>query len=67
MGASQPSDTQAKLPAKGSRIMQIMNPELENKLQLFTDYIIDPAPQQLKTAMGEIKATIFSSLDYSLR
>ena len=55
------------MPKQGSRVMQILNPELENKLQPFTDYIIDPSPQMLKNSIGEINATVFSTLDYSVR
>jgi len=40
------------MPKQGSRVMQILNPELENKLQPFTDYIIDPSPQMLKNSIG---------------
>lgn len=54
MGASPASENLNKVPTKGSRIMQIMNPELESKLQPFTDYIIEPSPQQLKIATGEV-------------
>jgi hypothetical protein len=40
------------IPKQGSKVMQILNPELESKLQPFTDYIIDPSPQMLKNSIG---------------
>ena len=67
MGASNNKENQKKVPTQGSKVMQILNPELESKLQPYTDYIIDPSPQQLKNSISEINATIFSTLDYSIR
>ena len=55
------------MPEQGCKVMQILNPELENKLQPFTDYITEPSPQLLKNSIGEINATVFSTLDYSFR
>lgn len=67
MGASPDKDRNRKIPEQGSRVMQIINPELESKLQPFTDYIIEPSPQQLRHSAGEIHAVVFSTLDYSMR
>ena len=67
MGTSSIRENSQKIPTQGCRIQQILNPQLETKLQPFTDYIVEPPPSQLKNAIGSVNATIFSTLDYSLR
>lgn len=67
MGASGNKDNSIAMPTQGCRVMQVINPELEGKLQPFTDYIIHPSPQHLKNSIGEIEATVFSTLDFSMR
>lgn len=67
MGASGTKENSIAMPTQGCRVMQIINPQLESKLQPFTDYIIDPPPQQLKNSIGEVEATVFSTLDFSMR
>jgi hypothetical protein len=51
MGAAQQKpDNSQQLPALGCKIIQILNPELEQKMQPFTDYIISPTIQIIKAA-----------------
>lgn len=55
MGASQPKkDSSNQIPTQGCKIIQILNPELEHKIQLFTDYIIAPSLQNMKVAKEDL-------------
>jgi hypothetical protein len=68
MGASnEKTDPQSQIPIFGGRIIEVVNTDLVEKMQPFTDFITAPSMQIIKEASEQIEVTIFSILDYSFR